>query len=166
MADRREAILNQILVLLRATGEFVTVDRNTLKITDEMCPAVVLFDGDEVNANDRPDADSWSPPGRPQFMTMRPDICLRIMNKSVDVGTELNRLRAAIYHAIVMDKTLHDLVGTNGRMIMDASRTQLAAGRKMTGDTTISFAFTYPLLVRDLVITGSAAPVIGPVDLS
>ncbi len=157
MADRREAIIRRILVVLNETNLFVTVARNSLHMPDEICPGVVVFDADEVVASDHPDAESWSPPRRPQFMTMRPDICLRLTSKTKDMGSELNRLRAAVYLAIVSDQALHDLIGSNGRMMLDAARTQLAAGRQMTADMTMSFSFTYPLLAKDLAIYGSAS---------
>lgn len=157
MADRREQILARLVEIFDASNDFVTVKRNTLNLDKDLLPALVVFDADETNA-DFAGMPTWTPKNRAQMMTMRPEIYIVISDKQGDVGTTLNRLRSVAYRAIVGDNQLHAIVGDNGRIVLGAMHTALATGRKMSGELKLSFEFTYPLMVKDLVITGSANP--------
>lgn len=169
--DRRVLILQELESLLGGldielttgripAGNFV---RNRNELPAGLVPGIILLDADEVA-----DPRFQRPPvGRdlttvpPQIMRMTPEIYVVLdvrkpQNKFV--GEDLSVARAAILKAIILDRTLYQIVGTNGQITYDGCVTDLARNRVMQGQMGMSITFTYPFIpgeIADSAVTGA-----------
>lgn len=151
MIDRREAILSRLVEVIEGASVFSRVHRNNPNPTEGRMPAAVVFDADE-EAAPMPDLSRYREPNAPQLMTMRPEVYVLIATNAANAGPRLSELRSAVYRAVVEDSTLNDLVGgKNGRIALNACRSQFAVGRSMQSELRMEFEFTYVLWARDLV---------------
>lgn len=147
MADTREEILKQMLVVARKVRNVSTAERNLPELSDESAlPALIIFDGDEV-------ADTSDPVRRPpaaiRRVTMMPEIRILVATASDTVGKDLNALRAALITAMMGDATLIGLSADGVGIRYDGASTQMKVGRSMTGDMLASFSITYYLKPSD-----------------
>jgi hypothetical protein len=123
--------------------------RNCLDPNEARMPAIVVFDADEEIAP-LPDTARYKGPMAPQVMIMRPEVFVVLSARAADAGTRLNQLRARIYNAVVTNETLSDIVGTNGRISLEAGRSGFAVERTMSSELRLEFGFTYVLQLSDL----------------
>jgi hypothetical protein len=149
MIDRREQILARLVEITRAIAGVVAVYRNCPDPNEAKLPAVIVFDADEELAP-MPDTTRYKGPTAPQVMIMRPEIYILLSARAADAGTRLNELRARIYKAVVTDSVLSELVGTNGRITLEAGRSGFAVGRAMSSELKLELSFTYILRACDL----------------
>lgn len=160
--DRRVLILQELEALLGgldielstgriAAGNFV---RNRNELTAEKRPGILLMDGDETPDPRVPPA----PTGRDtaisaRMMMMRPEIYVVLDTRKPQnklLGEDLSIARSAIIVAVLKDKTLQQIVGSNGQIIYDGCVTDLARNRTMEGQIGIAFTFVYPFLPQEI----------------
>jgi hypothetical protein len=149
MIDRREQILARLVGIMETISGVVAVYRNCPDPNEARMPAIVVFDADEEIAP-LPDTARYKGPTAPQVMVMRPEVFVVLSARAADAGTRLNELRARIYKAVVTDDALSDIVGTNGRISLEAGRSGFAVGRAMSSELKLEFGFTYVLRASDL----------------
>lgn len=149
MSDKREQILARLVEIMETIPGVGAVYRNNPDPNEGRMPAVVVFDADEELAP-LPDTAQYKGPTAPQVMVMRPEIYILLSARAADAGTRLNGLRASIYKAVVTDPSLFALVGTNGRIILEAGRSGFAVGRAMSSELKLEFGFTYVLQASEL----------------
>jgi hypothetical protein len=158
---RLDYILNGLSITLTdasvVTGKFV---HNRNELPKEKVPGIILLDADEVSdpSTLRAVQGRQLPMGA-KLMRMTPEIYavldVRIPN-NVNVGEDLNLMRAAILNAIYHDTadtqgpSLSDICGSNGTVIYDGCVTDLARNRTMKGQLGISVSFVYPLFPQEL----------------
>jgi hypothetical protein len=166
--DRRQAIQNELVNVL--TGLVSTIQltggetpaslagfvHNRNELPKEMVPGIILLDGDE-----RMDQRIVPPtPGRlqvklpTQFMILTPEIYVVLDVRkpaNLNVGADLNICRLAILGAIWDDATLQTIVGSNGKITVDAVVSDLARNRVMQGQLGISIGFHYPLIAAEII---------------
>lgn len=141
MTDRREQILSRLFAVLQTN--LVQCVRNRAELPDEARPAGILLDGDE-SANE-----SAFNRGRlvgPNLVSLQPEIYLVLNSRkpdNVNVGQDLNVLRAVVVKAILSDAQLLSLVGPNGEMQYKGCVTDLARGRGMDGEMGLNMTFIY-----------------------
>ena len=137
-----------------ATVGFV---HNRNELPADMVPGIILLDADEVKDPSflKPQPGRQLPPGA-TVMRMTPEIygvldVRKGAQQNVNVGEDLNLIRGAILYLIFHDATLQGIVGSNGRIELDACVTDLARNRTMKGQIGISVSFIYPLFPQELV---------------
>lgn len=147
MADKREAILDQLLEIAKDVRGVVTVARNKWPITDVDRPAILILDGDEG-------ADTDDPRNRPtnayRIVDMTPEIYVMLGGTPEDVGGDLNLIRARFVKAVLTDATLRELTLDDRGIRYEGCVTDLAEGRTMEGSMGLNFTFTYVLKASDL----------------
>lgn len=148
MADRRERILAQLLVVAKSVDGVKKAVRNQKGLSDDQMPGIVIYDSDE-DADDR-DVGRSRPPNAPNMVTMTPEILLLLAGLPENVGEEINSFRAKFLKAVMTDSDLRTIVGSNGEIRYRGCATGLTQGRQMSGEMGVSFAFTYPLLPAEL----------------
>jgi hypothetical protein len=149
MIDRREQILARLVEIMETIPAVGAVYRNNPDPNEGRMPAIIVFDADEEIAP-LPDTARYKGSTAPQVMVMRPEIYILLSARAADAGTRLNELRARIYKAVVTDEALSDIVGTNGRISLEAGRSGFAVGRAMSSELKLEFGFTYVLQPSDL----------------
>lgn len=163
--DRRELILSRLAAILSGltipilggpapatvtsipAGNFV---RNRNELDASQVPGIILLDADEVRdpAIRRPPRGLIEQAMPDQIMKMTPEIYVVLDVRGIsnmNVGPDLNSARLAILAAVLPDKQLQQIVGTNGDICYDGTVTDLARNRSMKGQLGISLTFTYPL---------------------
>ena len=148
MLDRREAILAQLLIVLKTVQGVPHVFRNRLDLSERQRPAIIILDSDEVvEAGGSAQGRS---PRAPSVVSMTPEIFIVLQDSAGEVGNELNILRARVLRAILSDSTLKTLTGPNGSIRYEGCATGLSRGRNMEGEMGVSIAFQYPLIISEL----------------
>lgn len=150
--DTREAILQRLLVILQGIPTQIgydvhTVFRNRGELKEDKRPSIVLLDGVE-DIRTRYDGR-----GRvfmsPTVMTLSPQIFVllkpRPLPDNAGVGAELSTFRAAVIKAIAADKTLAQLCGSNGGIILNRTETDMQTGSTLEGQLRLDFAVDYVL---------------------
>lgn len=148
--DKREAILERLLTILQGIPNTVgasehTVCRNRGLLQDEALPALVLLDGNEVEAvtSERRGRTAMSA----QVMQMLPQIFVvlkpRDLPSNEGVGEELNQFRAALIQAFNTDAQLLQLLGSNGQIVLRRVDTDLNTGNQLRGEAQFHFAINY-----------------------
>lgn len=153
MPDRREAIIQRLLVLAEAVDGVPFAFRNRLDLGERQRPAIVILDSDEiVDAG----GSAQGRPGRvPSVVSMTPEILILLQDDadrtgSAGVGAALNTIRAKYLSAILSDSVLAELTGPNGSIRYEGCATGLSRGRNMEGEMGLSVAFQYPLIPAEL----------------
>jgi hypothetical protein len=148
MFDRREEILERLVVIAQTIEDVPHVFRNRLDLSERQRPAIVILDSDEIVDT------AGSGPGRParlsSIVTMTPEILLLLQESASGVGPQLNMLRAQFLRAVLNDATLKTLTGPNGFIRYEGCATGLSRGRNMEGEMGISMTFQYPLIISEL----------------
>lgn len=141
-SDPRETILARMAVVLAGIDGVLSFERNATEISDAHCPAIVLNEGDET-------ADDGDPIGRPansvRRVYMEPQVLLAVIDDREDVGTELNAMRSKIITALINDATLIGLTADNTGARYSSMSSDLAIGRKMSGQMALGFSLAYYL---------------------
>jgi hypothetical protein len=167
--DRRQAILTELDTLLAALVPTITLTgtngtpakfaangyvHNRNELPQGLVPGVILLDGDET-VGLVPVIPGRIPPRiAPQIMKVTPEIYVVLdvrKPNNINVGADLSIARLAIIKSIWSDAYLLDLVSSNGRIVCEASVTDLARNRMMQGQLGISISFYYPLIPNEVV---------------
>lgn len=138
--DRREAILERLLAILKTIAGPEKGFRNRIDIPENRRPALVMLDADEVR--DDTDDGKGRPPNAPMWIHMTPELYILLGAKSENIGADLNLFRIQLIKAILSDQTLIGLV-KDGDIRFLGYTTGLASGRSMEGEAGISFQFRY-----------------------
>ncbi|MGR9311374.1 hypothetical protein ACU8MX_18330 [Rhizobium leguminosarum] len=128
MADAHE----QILARLVAIGS----------VLEGVKEWFVVINDDETAA----DSDPVSRPSTaPRIVTMTPTIYVAVERTAVQVGTEVNRMRARVINVVATDAQLKALTkdGEGGRY--EGAASGLSRGRSMIGEIGIALSFRYVL---------------------
>lgn len=141
--DNREAILARLLVIAKNTFGAAQAARNVMEITENTKPFAVVLDGDEMA--DSGDLGKSRGQLMPRRMTMMPQVLIAASAVSGSIGTTLNEARAKMIDAVLTDATLASLCATNDPIRYEGAQTDLATGRKMTGQCAMQFRLTYLL---------------------
>lgn len=163
--DRRVLILQELESLLGGldielttgripAGNFV---RNRNELPADKVPGIILLDADEVAdpRYQRPNLGRDLATVPPQMMKMTPEIYVVLdvrKPQNINVGEDLSVARAAIVKAILTDKTLYTITGSNGQILYDGCVTDLARNRVMQGQMGLSFTFSYPFIPGEMVL--------------
>lgn len=147
MADKRELILQRLLVIAEGIEGIVTASRNKDEITERARPAIVILDADEAAEDSDPNNRPFNAARR---VVMTPEMYIMLGAKPQDLGTAINALRAKFVKAVLTDVPLKTLVGQNGDIRYEGCATALARGRNMEGEMGVSISFTYILRADDL----------------
>lgn len=153
MIDRRELILSNLFTVLQTVAGIANYYRNRGELGDDLRPALILFDGDEI-ADDRSKGR-----GRlaavPNLVSMTVGIHVVLKDRkpaNANVGQDLNAFRMAILKVIMGSAALRNACGPNGDIQYEGAVTDLASGRDMTGEIALSVTFVYPLLKDDVTL--------------
>lgn len=161
--DRRVLILQELESLLKGltinlttgvipAGNFL---RNRNALPKELVPGFLLLDGDE-----RPDPRTPAMmQGRqtgisPVLMRMTPEIYVVLdvrKPQNINVGEDLSIARSVLLKAVLGDKTLQTIVGSNGSISYGGCITDLARNRTMQGQMGVIFTFVYPWLPGEVI---------------
>ena len=146
MIDKRETILSRTLYVLSQLTGIETVARNRGLMDNDMRPAAVLMDGDEIFrlTGDRRGRQMMSP----TLITARPQVFVVLKNRkpqNVETGEDLNAFRVALIELMATDGVLLELIGTNGNMSYEGCETDLKSGGAAEGSMRLDFAITYTL---------------------
>jgi hypothetical protein len=148
MTDRREVILAQLVVLAQAVPGVNLAVRNRLDPSDTDLPAIIIFDGDEEG--DEQDPANTRPTTAPRRITMIPEICIQRGDRSDEVGTNLNAMRANFIGAVLNDATLISATVDSLGIRYIGCVSDLGRGRSMEGTMWLNFHFTYALIPSEL----------------
>ncbi len=147
MADPREDIMAQLLILLGQMSGMELVARNLDEIPDTKMDSIVLYDGDEV-ADDNPRAVG----GKPNIVRASPQIIISLGDVPENIGTRKNERLTEVKRLILLDDTLQTLCGefqTCGAHYAGAE-TSLKKGRTTTVELSINFIISYHFKPYDL----------------
>lgn len=162
IVDRRALILQELESLLAGldielstgrikAGNFV---HNRNELTAGKRPGIILLDADEIGDPRVPVMSTGRSTGiAPRMMKMTPEIYVVLEDRkprNENLGTDLSIARQAIITAIMLDKTLSDITGSNGQIVYDGCVTDLARNRVMEGQMGISVTFTYPFIPSEI----------------
>jgi hypothetical protein len=156
--DKREAILEQMLVVLgqvgsgwvaQANGE-TSVFRNRAEIPTEKLPALVLLDGSEtIIARPGWGSSTGITPSTPapQIYQLTPQVFIvckpRDTIENVGVGEELSAMRMKLLTAMLNDDELDGLLGSNGDIFYLGHQTDLQTGSTVLGTMQVNFQLNY-----------------------
>lgn len=149
--DKREMILARLLVVLTGVAGITTVRRNKREFSEELCPAIGLYDGDEEA--EEADGGRGRPAASPNRVTMTPEILIKLGSVPEDVGTALNAFRVLVIKAILNDAELASIVGSdtgNGEIRYRGCATSLSTGRQIEGEMGMFFSLQYNLIPAKL----------------
>ena len=155
MLDRREAIIQRLLVIAEGVDGVPFAFRNRLDLSERQRPAIVILDSDEVV--DAGGSGQGRSPRAASIVSMTPEILILLQDSadrtgSAGVGAALNNIRARFLRAVLSDSTLATLTGPNGSIRYEGCATGLSRGRNMEGEMGISLAFQYPLITAELIV--------------
>lgn len=149
--DRREMVLVRLLAIL-AVPPIQVVVRNRGELPADKRPAIVLLDADET-ARLQVSQSRGRLIAAPCLVDMTPEIYVVMDAREPPndlIGTDMNKLRVDIVHAIYNDATLKTILSSNGDIRYAGTATDMASGRSMEGQMHIRMTFTYPLLPNEL----------------
>lgn len=142
MLDRREAIIERLVVVCGSVEGIVSAHRHKVRVAETEKPAVIVYDADEVAE----EVGHSRPPGAPEMVTLSPEIYVILAETPERVGSDLNAIRRRIYRAVKLDSELNALTyGGDGDIRYEGCATGLSLGRSMEGEMVIQFLFRYVL---------------------
>lgn len=152
MIDRRAQILERLSIIVSdiAAVNHAGFYRNRGDLSNSLRPFLSLHDGsEELSLSILPGSRS----GLPLGTTLLPEISyaprLQLpLNETI--ADDLHTIRMQIIPAVLMDNALFNIVGTNGKVTLNAIETDLALGKRMTGETIFRFLFVFPLFPAEL----------------
>lgn len=146
--DRRESILARVLALSLTISGISNAYRNKPEVNEDDLDIIVITDGDETD--DERDPDGARPTNAPRRIAMHPSIEIIASGAPEDIGTKINRYRAAMIKAVCRDATL---IGyTNDKMGIRylGCVTGAGLGSTMAAHMVLNFAFSYRLAPDEL----------------
>ena len=168
--DRREEVLARVYELLAGLNipllggpvagavpiQAGNIVHNRNELPAQLVPGIILLDADEIK-DPRVQLPARGLIERgvpPSIMKMTPEIyvVLDVRGPTMqNAGADLNTARLAILAAILPDKQLQSIVGTNGNILYDGCVTDFARNRTMKGQLGCSITFSYPLIPGEYV---------------
>lgn len=154
MADVREAVLARLLAIVDGIDGVVHAARNDPNISEDKLPAIIIFDGDEEA--DQNATESNAPGLVPNIVHMTPQVSVKILDSTEDVGSSLNVFRAAMIKAVLNDTALHALIGSvpgrrsSGNVRYQGLTPAISEGRMIIGQMNTHFRISYVLDPRAL----------------
>lgn len=139
--DKREAILQRLLVVAAGIDAGFEAKRNETRLSEKQ-KYVVLLDGEENAVASDPTRLTASSPRR---VEMTPEVQFRVGAEADDIGTVLNRLRIRLIAAVLTDATLLGLTVNSHSIRYEGSNMVAERGRSMEGGIGVAFTFTYAL---------------------
>lgn len=147
MIDRREQLLARLVVVAKKVGG-VSVFRNRDAIPENERPAICILDASEEASSKAIDIGLRNK--GVNIVTLMPEIYILATSESETIGNSINSIRMKLYKAFHQDAEILTICGTNGRVDYLGCETQFAQGRKMNGDMSVKFSFSYPMLQSEL----------------
>jgi hypothetical protein len=146
VTDVREDILARLLAVVAGIPNIRSAFRNNVDVTDEMLPAVTVFDGDEetTGADDR----SARLSTRPYVTRMMPEII--VQEKHEVVGSEFGSMRREMIRRVLADSELNALAGSNGAIRYMGCQTDFGWIRSQYNAMNVQFMFQYSLKIEEL----------------
>ncbi len=167
--DRRQEVLTRLFELLGGltipllggpVGPVTIVPGNIVhnrnELPADLVPGIILLDADEIK-----DPRTQLPPRGlieravpPSIMKMTPEIYVVLDTRGItnqNMGEDLNTARLAILAAVLPDKQLQSIVGSNGNIVYDGCVTDFARNRTMKGQLGVSITYMYPLIPGEYV---------------
>lgn len=128
-------------------GNFV---RNRNELPAGKRPGIILLDGDEAGDPRTPPVQS----GRntavaTRMIQMTPELYIVLDDRkpgNKNVGEDLSLVRQAIVRALLENRNLQLLVGSNGNIVYNGCVSDLARNRAMEGQMGLLFTFLYPFI--------------------
>jgi hypothetical protein len=145
--DKREEILVQLVEVMKTVVAEQNVFRNKITLSEDVLPAIVVLDNDEVEPQHFALDGRQRPPVGVIVMDLQPEIFLVVQDKTKDIGTSLNTYRAKIIKAVLTDAKLGQLCK---EILYQGFSTALNSGRSMQGQATVHMIFRYALRVDQL----------------
>lgn len=137
--DMRENILQQIA---KVCAKCAVTKRMAVTLHQSERPAIVLNDGDEsIEMNKGGKA--------PLIVTLRPQVILIVLDAD-NPGGAINKLRAKVLKAILLDDTLAAMLHPHGAIRYIGCETHVARGETMEADMALNFEVNYRLTPADL----------------
>jgi hypothetical protein len=159
MKDRREQILERLMVLLATVPTVKVIMRNVVRNRGELPleerPAISLLDADEVARG----PSQTQQRGRlvagsvTTIVEMTPEIFVVMDARKQEnklIGEDMNAMRMLILQLIFNDIGLADIMGAHAQRRYVGCQTDMGQNREMEGQMNIQIAFTYALLPQDL----------------
>ncbi len=156
MRDRRREILDRLKVIaVEALGasERVLINRRDGILPEDPRPAILINDGDEVDAT--PEGSDGPKRFYPNpLLRLSPEIAIYVDGRAPgDAERQLDALRVKLIAAILSDATLQAICAPSGDLRLEGYGVRDAMGRLLIGEAGLAFAFTYPLRLDELVET-------------
>jgi hypothetical protein len=167
--DRRAMIIDRLVELLSSFAVTLRGDplsgplavdpavftHNRGELPNEKVPGLILLDADETRDPRYAQQQAGRrTPVAPTLMRMTPEIYV-VLNvrkpQNMNVGEDLNTVRAALLNLVLHDTVLTSIVGENGQILYDGCVTDLARNRTMKGQMGLSITFVYPLIPNELL---------------
>lgn len=144
--DRRELILARLHAVLQGLEDFSprNVYRNKAEVSDRSEPMILMFDGDEEEADETASQRGNRAGASAYVMSMAPELYILLGSTPENVGTELNALRAKVLKAVLTDGQLKTLAGPNGSVRLVGCAFGLHKAKKVEGELGITLAIKYP----------------------
>ena len=144
--DIREDILARLLEVVAGIPNIRSAQRNNVDVTDEMLPAVTVFDGDEetTGADDR----SARLSTRPYVTRMQPEII--VQEKHEVTGSEMGAMRRELIRRVLTDTALNALAGSNGAIRYMGCQTDFGWLRSQYNAMNVQFMIQYALKIEEL----------------
>lgn len=140
MTDVREQIMARLEEIAAAVPGILHVARNVVRASDAENPAIYLLEGDELtNEEDLKGRRGMGP----RRVTMTPQVIIKRIRSSNEVGPDLNTLRLATINAVLSDAQLQNLTLNKQGVGYDGMETDLAFGRQMVGHMALRFRMTF-----------------------
>lgn len=150
MNDIREAILARLLVVCEGITGIVATGRNKLDVPRIQRPAILVLDGTEEPALERP-VGGIRRFAQVQVMDLTPEIRLFLRaDDGEEAGTLMSMFRARMILAIPSDATLQGLVTANGAIRYGGCSVPEPEPESKEPRMDLTFVFTYPLRLADL----------------
>jgi hypothetical protein len=152
MTDRRELILQRLLVILSNTPTVQIVMRNRGELPPDKRPAIIMLDADEVTKLSHREQTGQLKSG-PHLVDMTPEIYVVMDAREPEnklIGEDMNAMRVTIVKAIFGDPELPKIIGSYGQVRYAGCQTDMASGRSMEGQMNIQMTFTYALQPHEL----------------
>jgi hypothetical protein len=153
MQDKREAILQRMLAILRTitpVDDVPSIHRNRGEIPPEELPALVLLDGREVI---RVPTTGKGGILQPTVFTLQPQVFVVLRPTPNDtnegIGELLSDYRMKLLKAFKDDDSLIAMLGSNGEINYLGHETDMQTGLTMLGQMQMLFSLSYVLNPSD-----------------
>jgi hypothetical protein len=148
MADPRETILAQLVVIAQGVDGVVSAVRNAVDAPNIERPTFLIHDGAETFLS-KPISERRS---RVQLIELTPQIVILAAASPVDLGTLLNSFRARFLSAVLADAVLLSVIPLtgDGEIRYEGCTFEPSGAESREGRMELHFVFTYVFRASDL----------------